>query len=71
MRLLSRDDLRKEKGIDYSPSQLWRLMKAGRFPRQIKIGDKNLWAEHEIDRFIKSLIAKRDASAKHQKERAA
>jgi predicted DNA-binding transcriptional regulator AlpA len=70
MRLLSREDLKKEKGIDYSASQLWRLIRVGKFPRQVKIGDKNLWPEHEIDRFIKNLIAKRDENAQ-QKERTA
>jgi predicted DNA-binding transcriptional regulator AlpA len=63
MRLLSRQDLKSLKGIDYSASQLWRLMRLGKFPKQVKIGDKNLWPEHEIDRFIKSLIAKRNQKA--------
>jgi predicted DNA-binding transcriptional regulator AlpA len=63
MRLLSREDLRREKGINYSATHLWRLVKVGKFPRQVKIGDKNFWPEHEIDAFIESLIAKRDEAS--------
>ncbi len=73
MRLLSREDLKNLKGIDYSYPHLWRLIRAGRFPKQIKIGGRNLWAEHEIDRLIKSLIAKRNKKsliAKRNKENA-
>ncbi len=44
MRPLDREGL-KLKGIDYSTMQLWRLMAAGKFPRQIKIGAKNCWLE--------------------------
>jgi predicted DNA-binding transcriptional regulator AlpA len=59
MRLLSREDL-KQKGIHFSASHLWRLMNAGKFPRRIKIGEKNCWLENEIDDFIKDRIAARD-----------
>ena len=62
MRLLSREDLRREKGIGYSAVHLWRLVQAGKFPRQVKIGDRNLWPEPEIDAFIELLIAKRNGS---------
>lgn len=63
MRLLSHEELKKEKGVSYSASQLWRLIKSGKFPRQVKIGDKNFWPEHEIDAFIAERIAARDQSA--------
>jgi prophage regulatory protein len=39
--------------------QLWRLIRAGKFPRQIKVGTKNAWVEHEIDAWIESRIAAR------------
>jgi prophage regulatory protein len=63
MRLLDREGL-KEKGIRYSPTQLWRLMAAGKFPRRLTIGGgKNCWVEQEIDDFIAARIAERDDAA--------
>jgi prophage regulatory protein len=60
MRLLDRQGL-KEKGINYSATQLWRLMRAKKFPQQVKIGSKNAWVEQEIDDFIASRVAARDS----------
>jgi predicted DNA-binding transcriptional regulator AlpA len=57
MRLLDRQGL-KEKGINYSATQLWRLMRAKKFPQQVKIGSKNAWVEQEIDDFIASRDSK-------------
>jgi prophage regulatory protein len=64
MRLLDYDDL-AAKGIRYSRCHLWRLIKAGRFPKPVKLGDgaRNAWVEMEIDAFIKARIAERDQAA--------
>jgi prophage regulatory protein len=59
LRLLDYDDLRGL-GIKLSRTQIWRLMRAGRFPRQVKIGLKNSWLEKEIFDFIEARIAARD-----------
>jgi prophage regulatory protein len=60
-RLLDRNDLRA-RGIKYSRPHLDRLMKAGKFPRHIKLGEnRNAWLAHEIDAWIDSRIAERDA----------
>jgi prophage regulatory protein len=45
MRLLDRDGL-KAKGIKYSKAHLWRLVKVGKFPAPIKIGEaRSAWVE--------------------------
>ena len=44
MRLLDREGL-KEKGINHSYTQLWRMMSAGKFPRPVKVGARNAWVE--------------------------
>ena len=63
MKLLDHEGLRA-KGITYSRAQLWRLVKAGRFPGPIKIGaQRNAWVESEIDSWIEDRIAARDANA--------
>jgi prophage regulatory protein len=59
--LLDYDDLRT-RGIRMSRVQLWRLIRAGKFPRQIKVGTKNAWVEREIDAWIESRIAARDVA---------
>ena len=48
------------KGIKYSRAHIWRLIKAGKFPKPVKIGDRNTWLESEIDDLIEKLLAKRD-----------
>lgn len=61
-RLLSRDDLRT-RGIRYSRAHLHRLIQAGKFPAPIKLGEnRNAWVESEVDSWIASRIAARDAS---------
>jgi prophage regulatory protein len=62
IKLLDYDDLRS-RGIRMSRVQLWRLIRARKFPRQIKVGTKNAWVEHEIDAWIESRIADRDFEA--------
>jgi prophage regulatory protein len=60
MKLLSYDDL-ATKGICFSRSHIWRLIKAGTFPKQVKIGSHtNAWVEAEIDAYIEKRVAERD-----------
>jgi prophage regulatory protein len=60
--LLDYDDL-NARGIRLGRVQLWRLMRAGQFPRQVKIGSRNAWVESEINAFIAARIAVRDFEA--------
>ena len=40
----------KSKGVPYSKPHLWRLEKAGKFPRRVPIGaGRYAYVEHEID----------------------
>jgi prophage regulatory protein len=61
MRLLDADDL-EAKGLKYSAAHRWRLIKAGKFPKPVKIGmGRNAWVESEVDQHIADRIADRDA----------
>jgi prophage regulatory protein len=61
-RLLELVELKPVKGISYSKAQLYRLIKAGKFPRPIKLGEHRIaFVESEIDAFIAARIAARDA----------
>jgi prophage regulatory protein len=63
VKLLSPDDLRSKKGVCLSRSQRNRLIKAGRFPRPVRIGGRNVaWVEAEVDAWSASLIAERDTA---------
>jgi prophage regulatory protein len=60
-RLIPYEALRS-KGISYSKVQLWRLERAGKFPRRVPIGaGRHAWVESELDNFIDQKIADRDA----------
>ena len=60
MQLLNFDGL-KAKGIGYSRPHLWRLMRAGKFPKPIKLGaNRNAWIDAEIEKWIEARIAQRD-----------
>jgi prophage regulatory protein len=63
-RLLSFDDLRTVKGIAYSRAHMWRLVRDGKFPKPIHLGQgsKPLYVEAEIDAWINKRIAERDAA---------
>jgi predicted DNA-binding transcriptional regulator AlpA len=56
VRLLSWEDLR-ERGIKDSKPTIYRRLKAGKFPRPVYAGKSPSWAEHEIDAYIRDLIA--------------
>ena len=59
MRILSYPDLR-EKGIKKSRTQIWRMVRDGKFPKPFKFGSTNCWTEPEIDKLIEKLAAERD-----------
>jgi len=47
-------------GINWNASTLWRKTVSGEFPKALIVGNRNMWVEAEVDRYIESLIAKRD-----------
>ena len=52
----------KAKCIGYSKPHLWRLEKAGKFPKRVAIGAGRYgYVESEIDDYITQKIAERDA----------
>jgi prophage regulatory protein len=59
MTFLNYRDL-KRKGIPFSRVYVGRMVKEGRFPKPVKLGDKvNSWIETEIDDWIAGRIAVR------------
>jgi prophage regulatory protein len=62
LRLISTDDLRP-KGIPYSKPHLWRLEKAGKFPKRVPIGaSRYAYVEAEIDKWVEDRVRDRDES---------
>jgi prophage regulatory protein len=62
MRLLSFKELKPAKGIPYSKAHLYRLIKLGRFPRPVPIGENRVgFVDEEIDAHIRAMMAARDA----------
>ncbi|NGO52967.1 AlpA family phage regulatory protein [Mesorhizobium camelthorni] len=56
-------ELKAVKGISYSRAQIYRLMKAGKFPHSIAIGENRIeFLEPEIDRWIMVKKLERDAN---------
>jgi prophage regulatory protein len=50
--------------VPYSKPHLWRLEKAGKFPKRVPIGlSRYGYVESEIDDYITALVAARDAIA--------
>lgn len=63
MNLLNYEDLRARR-IAPSKAQLHRLIKAGKFPKPIKITPgRNGWTEKQIDDYIAERIAEAEAKA--------
>ncbi len=51
-------------GINYCRSHLWRKVKQKEFPKPIKLGGKrNAWLKSDIDDWLKSKVAERDAGS--------
>ena len=64
--LISYRNLRA-KGVPYSKPHLWRLEKAGKFPKRVPIGPSRYgYVEEEIDAYVAALIAARDAKSQAQ-----
>jgi len=62
MKILSYDDLRTEKGVVYSRVHLWRLEKAGQFPRRVPLSAaRHGWVDSEVDDWLVARVADRDA----------
>jgi prophage regulatory protein len=62
MRVLVYPELKPVKGIGYSESHLRRLVKAGLFPKPIRLGSNRIaWPEHEVDAHLERLAAERDS----------
>ena len=62
LRLIRLPEVRSRVG--YSPMHLWRLEKAGRFPRRVKLGPNAVaWVEEEITAWCEARIAERDTAA--------
>jgi prophage regulatory protein len=52
----------KAKGVPYSKPHLWRLERAGKFPKPVPIGPaRYAYVEAEVDDYIAALVVARDA----------
>jgi prophage regulatory protein len=59
MKLLDHAALR-DRGVPYGKVQLWRLEKAGKFPKRVPISPSRVaWVEQEIDAWIEARVAAR------------
>ena len=64
MRRLIPYEALKTKCIMYSKPHLWRLERAGKFPKRVPIGaGRYAYIEAEVDEYIAQKIAKRDGVA--------
>ena len=64
LKFISFEELKTEKGIGYSRTQIWRLERDGKFPKRVPIGEARIaWVESEIDQWQKHQIEARDAAA--------
>lgn len=64
MKLLSFKQLETEKGIPFSRVHIGRLVKAGKFPAPIFVGEHRIaWLEPEIDDLIAERAALREKAA--------
>lgn len=64
MRVLSFTELRERKGIVWSRPHVGRMVRAGKFPRPLKIGEATTaWVEQEIDDWLTERVVERDNTA--------
>ena len=62
--VVSKKELKTVCGIPYSGQHIARLEAAGRFPKRIRLGQNRVvWLLSEIEEWINTRIAARDASA--------
>ncbi|MEP0324577.1 helix-turn-helix transcriptional regulator [Bauldia litoralis] len=55
----------REKGVTLCKVQIWRLEKAGKFPRRVKVSAARVaWVESEIDAYVERRIAEREPAPK-------
>jgi prophage regulatory protein len=47
--------------VPISRARLYQLVKAGEFPRQVRVGGRAFWLEHELDAWISALAEQRAA----------
>ncbi|MBN8899428.1 MAG: hypothetical protein BGO51_06445 [Rhodospirillales bacterium 69-11] len=63
MRLLRFPQLEVDKGIPYSRMHVDRLEKAGQFPKRVRLGPMTVaWVEEEIDAYLATKMAEREAA---------
>ena len=49
--------------VSYSPVQIWRLEKAGTFPRRIQLGPNRVgWVEAEVEAWLRERMEDRGAA---------
>ena len=59
-RLLGFGELR-QRGISYSRTQIWTMVRAGKFPAPIKLGpSRSAWVESEVNAWIEVRIEERN-----------
>ena len=60
-RIISRKELARR--VPYSPVQIWRLEKGGKFPRRIQLGPNRIgWVEEEVEAWLRERIEDRGAA---------
>lgn len=63
IKVIALKDLKPVKGIGYSRVHIGRMVKVGAFPSPIKLGGNRVaFVETEIDDWLKSKVAERDAA---------
>jgi prophage regulatory protein len=63
MRVLSFNQLKPEKGVGFCRVHLDRLIRAGKFPKPIRLGPNRVaWVETEVDEWLAERISQRDLS---------
>jgi len=69
--LLREDEVEAKTGL--SRTTRWRLAKAGKFPRPVKLGERGLngYLAAEVDEWILARVAERDAKARLSAQAAA
>lgn len=59
MRVIRRSKIHQKTGL--SITQIWRLEKAGLFPKKIKLGANSVgWLESEVDAWVAARVKERD-----------
>lgn len=61
-RIIRKPEVRARVGL--SDVQIWRLERAGKFPKRVQIGPKAVgWVESEVDEWIDEKVEARGAAA--------